>query len=103
MGEIGEQSVFKCQMFSNRPKRSKHYETLNLSGKTLEHFWRVLDTRMAGQQKVLKPSLLDRPIGPACAVLFEIDIDRILFAATLHQPLLLPLSGAGRAVKGVTT
>ena len=41
--------------------------------------------------------ILDRPIGPACAVLFEIDIDRILFAATLDQPLLLPLSGAGRA------
>ena len=54
MGEIGEQSVFKCQMFSNRPNRFKHYETLNLSGKTSEHFWRVLDTRMAGQQKVLK-------------------------------------------------
>jgi hypothetical protein len=44
-----------------------------------------------------RPSLLDRPIGPASAVLFEIDIDRILFAATLDQPLLLPVSGAGRA------
>jgi len=54
VGEIGEQLVFKCQMFSNRPNRSKRYETLNLCGKTLEHFWRVLDTRMAGQQKVLK-------------------------------------------------
>ena len=42
-------------------------------------------------------SILDRPIGPACAVLFEINIDRILFAATLDYPLLLPLSGAGRA------
>jgi hypothetical protein len=43
-----------------------------------------------------RPSILDRPIGSACAVLFEIDIDRILFAAALDQPLLLPLSGAGR-------
>ena len=51
MGEIGEQSVFKCQMFSNRPNRSKHYETLELSGKTLEHFWRVLDSRIANPKK----------------------------------------------------
>ena len=44
-----------------------------------------------------RPSLLDRPIGPAGAILLKIDIDRILFAATLDHPLFLPLSGAGRA------
>jgi hypothetical protein len=84
MGMAGQTGL----AYENAPAMATHFVSVNFR---LSSFSADVVVRRG------RPSLLDRPIGPACAVLFEIDIDRILFAATLDQPFLLPLSGAGRA------
>ena len=49
--------------------------------------WALHESSFKPQLSIaLLTSLLYRPIGPACAVLFEIDIDRILDQSSISEP-----------------